>query len=87
MIHLPEGLEDCSHVFVRRGDNGLHPSLSAPYLGPYRVVFRNVVNFKVAIPGRADETVAISRVKPAYSSIPDAEQAEPPPRPPVGRRP
>ena len=87
LVHFPEGLDNCSHVFVRRGDNGIHPSLSAPYIGPYRVVSRNMVNFKVAVPGRADETVAISRVKPAFSSISDAQDAEPPPRPPMGRPP
>ena len=84
LIHLPEGLDNCSHVFVRRGDNGLHPPLSAPYNGPFRVVSRNAVNFEIAIPGRGNDRVAISRVKPAFCSIPDAEDAEPPARP-LGR--
>ena len=88
LIYFPEGLDDCSHVFVRRGDtSGVHRPLSAPYSGPYKVVSRNQVNFKVAIPGRDNEVVAISRVKPAHCSVPDAEDAAPPPRPPQGRRP
>ena len=84
LVHLPDNLNTCTHVFVRRG--GILTSLASPYVGPFRVVSRNHTNFKVAIPGRQDETVAISRVKPAYCSVRDAEDAEPPPRPPVGRR-
>ena len=87
LVHLPQGLDECSHVFVRRGSNGIHACLASPYIGPFRVVARNAVNFKVAVPGRGDETVAISRIKPAYCSIEDAEEAQPPPRPPPGRRP
>ena len=88
LVHLPEALDSCSHVFVRRGTTGqLQPSLAAPYVGPFKVVSRNSVNFKVSVPGRGDETVAISRVKPAYSSIEDADDAIPPPRTPSGRRP
>ena len=86
LIHFPEGLDDCSHVFVRRDAATLHKALSAPYSGPYRVVSRNQTNFKVAIPGRGDEVVAISRVKPAHCSAPEADAAAPPPRPPRGRR-
>ena len=87
LVHLPEALEDCSHVFVRRGNNGLHASLASPYVGPFRVVERNSFNFKIAVPGRGDETVSINRVKPAYCSIEDAEEAAPPPRPRPGPRP
>ena len=87
LVHLPEGLDNCTHVFVRRGDNGIHPSLAAPYIGPFRVIARNSVNFKIAVPGRSHETVAIARVKPAYSALQDAEDAAPPPRTPSGRRP
>ena len=89
LVHMPEELNNCTYVFVRRGTGGVHPCLAAPYLGPYRVISRNSVNFKIAIPGRAVETVAISRIKPAYCSIEDAEDAAPAARrpPPAARRP
>ena len=81
LVHLPQTLETCTHVFVRRG--GVQTSLSAPYLGPYRVISRNDVNFRIAIPGRANETVAISRIKPAVAEADDVDEAAPvsPPRP------
>ena len=84
-LHLPSELETCTHVFVRRG--GVQSTLASPYLGPYRVTSRNAHNFRVAIPGRQTETVAISRVKPA---VIDADAEEDPPAadpPPPGRRP
>ena len=85
IIHLPADLQNCTHVFVRRG--GIQSSLASPYVGPFRVVSRNHLNFRVAIPGRQNETVAIARVKPAYASADDAEEAAPPSPPPPGRRP
>ena len=85
LVHLPDNLQNCSHVFVRRG--GVQPSLASPYTGPYRVVSRTNLNFKIAVPGRSNETVAISRVKPAYAALDDAEAAAPPSPPPPGRRP
>ena len=84
-IHLPMDLDTCSHIFVRRG--GVQSTLAAPYVGPYRVVRRNAQNFTFAVPGRANEVVAIARVKPAFCSTDDAEDNEPDePRPP-GRPP
>ena len=88
LVHLPKDLDTCTHVFIRRG--GVQSSLSAPYVGPYRVIDRNPSNFKVAIPGRSHEVVSISRVKPVFSDEADAEDAQPasprgpgrPPRPP-----
>ena len=44
VIHFPEGLETCTHVFVRRNTTD-HSTLAAPYLGPYRVISRNATNF------------------------------------------
>ena len=85
LVHLPEDLKTCSHVFVRRG--GIQSSLSSPYVGPFRVVSRNDVNFRVSIPGRSHGTIAISRVKPAYISLEDDDDAEPASPPPVGRPP
>ena len=66
-----------SHVFVRRGQQA---NLSSPYVGPFQVDARYDVNFKIAIPGCANETVSISRVKPAFCSI-DTEDAVPIPPP------
>ena len=85
LVHLPDDLNNCTHIFVRRG--GVQSTLASPYTGPYRVVSRNHLNFRVAVPGRPNETVAISRVKPAYLAIDDAEEAAPPSPPPPGRRP
>ena len=84
LVHIPEALDNCSHVFVRRGLTGLSPTLASPYLGPYRLTSRNAVNFKIDVPGRDIEVVAISRVKPVYSSLEDADAAAPPPRTPLG---
>ena len=84
-VHLPEDLQRCSHVFVRRG--GITSSLASPYVGPFRVIDRNQVNFKVAMPGRGSEAVAIARIKPAVIAVDDVEVDPPaPPRPP-GRPP
>ena len=85
LVHMPADLQTCSHVFVRRG--GVQSSLASPYSGPYRVISRNNVNFRIAIPGRENETVAIARVKPAFTSVDSAEDAAPPSPPPPGRRP
>ena len=91
LVHLPEDLNNCTHIFVRRG--GVQSTLAAPYSGPYRVISRNNVNFRIAIPGRPNEAVAIARIKPAYVSIEeDVEIPSPPPlgrppRPPRGREP
>ena len=85
LVHLPQQLDTCTHVFVRRG--GVQPSLAAPYAGPYRVVSRNAANFKIAVPGRAHEVVSIARVKPVFAEADDAEEAEPASPPPPGRRP
>ena len=85
LVHMPVELKNCTHVFIRRGN--ITTSLASPYLGPYRVVSRNNQNFRVAIPGRGTETVAISRVKPAICSADDAQDAEPGSPPPPGRPP
>ena len=87
LVHVPEALDNCSHVFLRRGLTSLSPTLAFPYLGPYRVISRNAVNFKIDVPGRDNEVVAILRVKPVYSSFEDADGAAPPPRTPLGRPP
>ena len=86
-IYLPDDLQTASHVFIRRG--GVQPSFTTPYTGPYRVVSRAPNTFKVSIPGRGREAVAIARLKPAFLADDDnnPERDEPPePRPP-GRPP
>ena len=75
LVHLPDELQTCTHVFVRRG--GYQSSLSSPYVGPYKVLDRNETNFKVDIPGRAKEVVNIARVKPAFYSVEDPEESAP----------
>ena len=85
LVHIPQELNSCTHVFVRRG--GVQSSLASPYVGPFRVISRTDVNFTIAVPGRPNETVSISRVKPCFSSHDDAEEAEPPSPPPPGRPP
>ena len=77
MVHLPQELETCTHVFVRRG--GVQPSMSSPYVGPFRVISRDSHNFKIAVPGRPNETISIARVKPCFSDMNDAEAEIPPP--------
>ena len=68
---MPGNLQTATHVFVRRG--GVHPPLTAPYEGPFRVADRNNQNFKVHIPGKGVEVIAISRIKPAH--VPTDEDA------------
>ena len=85
LVHIPQELDKCSHIFVRRG--GVQSTLSSPYVGPFRVVRRDDTNFVIAVPGRANETVSISRVKPCFASADEAEDAEPASPPPVGRPP
>ena len=84
LVHLPDSLETCTHVFVRRG--GVQSTLASPYMGPYKVISRNNCNFKVALPGRQHETVAIGRIKPAYQAIDDTADDRPP-APPTPSRP
>ena len=86
---MPDDLRTSTHVFIRRG--GVQPSLSAPYQGPYRVVSKLDTHFRVDIPGRGTESVALARLKPAHmpeSEDNDEDQPCTPPSPnPPGRRP
>ena len=90
-IHIPDDLNDASHVFVLRG--GQQPTLTSPYSGPYQVVSRTPESFRVAIPGRGTETINVARLKPAVVSLDDDDDNNPPPPvtppspPPPGRRP
>ena len=90
-VQLPTDLQTASHVFIKRG--GVTGTLSTPYTGPYRVVERQPTFFKVSIPGRGVESVALARIKPACVAPLDEDDPEPPEPvtppspPPPGRRP
>ena len=62
-VRLPEDLQSCTHVFIRKPP--IQTGLSAPYSGPYRVLSRQEHFFRVSIPGRGAESVALARLKPA----------------------
>ena len=84
-VRLPEELQTCSHVFIKKG--GVQPCLASPYSGPYRVISRQEHFFRVSIPGRGNESVALNRLKPAVIASDDAFQEHPstpstPPPPP-----
>ena len=84
-VHLPQHLNTCTHIFVRRG--GVQSTLASPYVGPFRVISRNEHNFRFAVPGRPHEVVSVARVKPAFCTVDDAEDNEPDAPPPPGRPP
>ena len=88
-VQMPEELESTTHVFIRRG--GVQPTLTTPYVGPYRVVSKEDTHFRVDIPGRGVESVALARLKPARLPPTDDdgndEPNAPPSPPPPGRRP
>ena len=82
----PDELQRCTHVFVKRGG---HPtSLTTPYTGPHRVLSRSAHTFRVDIPGKGPEAIAIARLKPACvaDDLEESSDEETPPLPP-GRRP
>ena len=81
--YLPEELQTTTHVFVRRG--GTQTSLATPYVGPYRVIERGELNFKIAIPGGTTETINVARLRPAV--MPSDEEEDQPPSPPTPPRP
>lgn len=60
---VSQDLTDCTHVFVRV--DAVHPPLTQPYQGPYRVVRRTRKTVTIDRNGKLD-SVAIDRVKPAY---------------------
>lgn len=60
---VSQDLADCTHVFIRV--DAVHPPLTQPYQGPYRVLRRTRKTVTVDRNGNLD-SVAIDRVKPAY---------------------
>ena len=83
-VRLPEDLQSCTHVFIRKPP--IQTGLSAPYSGPYRVLSRQEHFFRVSIPGRGAESVALARLKPAVIANDEEFQELPPTRGP-GRPP
>ena len=89
-VRLPDELQTCTHVFIRKG--GVQPCFSAPYSGPYRVLSRQPHFFRVSIPGRGAESVALARIKPAVIASDrefqhNSSPVTPPPRRGPGRPP
>ena len=88
-VHIPDALAQATHVFVLRG--GHQPSLTSPYMGPFRVVSRSNESYRIAMPGRGIDSVNVARLKPAIVADDDDEEGEqpvtPPSPPPPGRRP
>ena len=84
-LQIPQELREATHVFIRKG--GVQPCFSAPYSGPFRVVSRHDSFFKVSIPGRGTESVALARIKPAVVAPEDEREAPltPPPTRGPGR--
>ena len=89
-LHIPTELQTATHVFIRRG--GVQPSLTSPYVGPYRVISRDRNSYRIALPGVGSESISIERLKPALASdegtddVGNNEQTPPSP-PPPGLRP
>ena len=81
-VNLPEALQTVSHAFVRRG--GYQASLATPYVGPYRIIDRHQVSFRIAIPGAQSENVNVTRLRPAVMPEENNSEEAPtsPPHPP-----
>ena len=61
--HLPASLQSSTHVYVRV--DAVHPPLSRPYEGPYRVLQHGDKTFSVDKSGRPWR-VSVDRLKPAF---------------------
>ncbi|XP_069982182.1 uncharacterized protein [Penaeus vannamei] len=61
-IYMPPGLQDCSHVFVRKHPR---PPLCPPYEGPFPVIRRSDKTITIRRP-KGEDTVTVDRVKPAH---------------------
>ena len=94
-VHVPEDLQTCTHVLVRRG--GVQAGMSLPFEGPYRVISKHNNGFRIQFPGRPSDIIALSRLKPAFmapeqpdvddNNSQDLDDEVPPSPPPPGRRP
>ena len=65
-VFIPASLESCAHVFIR--DDKVKPPLTPPYSGPFKVLERGELSFKVQI-GEKSDWVSIARLKPAFTDI------------------
>ena len=89
-VNIPDELSTATHVLVRKG---VQPSLTAPYEGPYEVISRHPNGFRLRLPGRGTDIVALARLKPAIVAPDDQrdedadEDVVPPSPPPPGRPP
>ena len=70
-INMPPDLQRASHVFVRRRPG--EDKFNSPYVGPFRVLERNEQFFKIALPGRGADSVALARLKPAILAEDDPD--------------
>ncbi|XP_037503093.1 uncharacterized protein LOC119377866 [Rhipicephalus sanguineus] len=61
-VFVSKDMATASHVFVRR--EGIRPSLTPPYDGPFKVLRRTEKTVTIELNGR-EEVVALDRVKPA----------------------
>ncbi|ROT64269.1 putative integrase core domain protein [Penaeus vannamei] len=61
-IYMPPGLQDCSHVFVRKHPR---PPLCPLYEGPFPVIQRSDKTITIRRP-KGEDTVTVDRVKPAH---------------------
>ena len=100
-VHVPDELDTCTHVFIRRG--GVQPSMTTPYEGPFRVLERTEDGFRIEFPGRGSDIIAKARLRPAITARNDPNDQQhrgdddeddddeddivPPSPPPAGRRP
>ena len=61
--HVPDGLQSCTHVFVR--NDAVRKPLQQPYTGPYKVLHRTPKYFVLDVQGKK-ETFSIDRLKQAF---------------------
>ena len=63
--YIPQQLKTCEYVWLRK--EGLHPSLTRPYSGPYKVLYRNFdYNTFIIKTPNSEETISLERLKPAW---------------------
>ena len=92
IVHIPDNLAEATHVMVKRG--GVQPPLMSPSSGPFRIEARTPTGYRIFIPGRGVELVALSRLKACPIFVDegqfepqDLSDEAPPTPPPPGRRP
>ena len=72
--NVPNALKICTHVWLRK--SGSQPSMTRPYIGPFKVEHRCFETHTMIISTRdKKETVSMERIKPAWGV--DDQQASP----------